>query len=86
MKKYFIAFIISLLAYLSYSQSATILPNSVGVPNISLMPTCNVNSKGKQVYNTNDSKIYFCNGTAWTDMTVGGFTQKSMVFVGNIAT
>jgi Chaperone of endosialidase len=74
MKRIFNILIISLLAFDALSQSATILPNTVGVPNLSTMPTCNATQKGKQVFNTNDNKMYFCNGTAWTDMTVGGFT------------
>lgn len=70
----FIGITILLLAFNAFSQSALILPNSVGVPKVATMPACNANEKGKQVFNTNDNKMYFCNGTSWTDMTVGGFT------------
>lgn len=41
------------------------------VPNVPVLPTCDATGKGRLVYNTSDNKMYFCNGTAWTDMTVG---------------
>ena len=56
------------------AQSTLIVPNAIGVPNVATNPTCNVATKGFQVYNTTANKMYFCNGTAWVDMTVGGFT------------
>ena len=68
-------FIISLLLVgKTFAQSTLLSPNSVKIPNLSVIPTCNVAAKGTQVFNTNDNKMYFCNGTAWTDMTTGGFT------------
>ncbi|RYU94457.1 hypothetical protein [Emticicia agri] len=58
----------------SIAQSATILPNSLSVPKVSSMPTCNTTEKGTQVLNTTDNKMYYCNGTNWQEMTGGGFT------------
>ncbi|GAB3517003.1 hypothetical protein [Emticicia fontis] len=59
---------------LSIAQSATIMPNSIGVPKVSTLPTCNTNAKGNQVMNTTDNKMYYCNGANWQEMTGGGFT------------
>lgn len=58
----------------SIAQSTTILPSRIDVPNVPTLPSCNATGKGQLVFNTGDNKMYFCNGTAWTDMTVGGFT------------
>jgi hypothetical protein len=58
----------------SLAQSATILPNSLGVPKVASLPTCNTAAKGNQVLNTTDNKMYYCNGTNWQEMTGGGFT------------
>ena len=57
-----------------FAQSTTILPSRIDVPNVAVLPTCNASGKGQMVFNTGDNKMYFCNGSAWTDMTVGGFT------------
>jgi hypothetical protein len=59
---------------LGLAQSATILPNAVGVPKVAALATCNSTEKGKQVLNTTDNKMYYCNGTNWQEMTGGGFT------------
>jgi len=69
-----IVLISSFFCLKSFAQSTTILPNRIDVPNVAVLPTCDANGKGRMVYNTSDNKMYFCNGTAWTDMTVGGFT------------
>jgi hypothetical protein len=74
MKKAFKILIISTLSISAFSQSATILPSRMDVPNVPALPICDVTGKGRMVFNTSDNKMYFCNGTAWTDMTVGGFT------------
>lgn len=58
----------------SVAQSATILPNSLSVPKVSALATCNTAAKGTQVLNTTDNKMYYCNGTNWQEMTGGGFT------------
>lgn len=58
----------------SLAQSATILPNSLSVPKVSALATCNTAAKGTQVLNTTDNKMYYCNGTNWQEMTGGGFT------------
>ncbi len=58
----------------SLAQSATILPNSIGVPKVSALPTCNTTEKGKQVFINTNNKMYYCNGTNWQEMTGGGFT------------
>ena len=69
-----IVLISSFFCVKSFAQSTTILPSRIDVPNVAVLPTCDANGKGRMVYNTGDNKMYFCNGTAWTDMTVGGFT------------
>lgn len=74
MKKPIISFIISISALNAFSQSATILPNSVEIPKVTTLPTCDANAKSRQVYNTSDNKMYYCNGTNWTEMTGGGFS------------
>lgn len=74
MKKILTLVIINILSFNAFSQSTTILPNSIDVPNVAVLPTCDATNKGRLVFNTSDNKMYFCNGTAWTDMTVGGFT------------
>jgi len=56
------------------AQSTTILPDAIGVPNVSVLPACNTSEKGKQVFNSTNNKMYFCNGTSWQEMTGGGFT------------
>lgn len=58
----------------SIAQSLTILPNSLSVPKVSTLSTCNTTAKGTQVLNTTDNKMYYCNGTNWQEMTGGGFT------------
>ncbi len=58
----------------SIAQSATILPNSLSVPKVSALATCNNAAKGTQVLNSTDNKMYYCNGTNWQEMTGGGFT------------
>lgn len=58
----------------SMAQSTTILPDAIGMPKVSVLPVCNTSEKGKQVFNSTDNKMYFCNGTYWQEMTGGGFT------------
>ncbi|WP_147322736.1 hypothetical protein [Emticicia sp. C21] len=73
MKKLFL--LISFAAPLwSLAQSATILPDGIGIPKVTALPTCNTVEKGKQVFHSTTNKMYFCNGTNWQEMTGGGFT------------
>jgi hypothetical protein len=69
-----IVLIFSFFGLKSFAQSTTILPSRIDVPNVAVLPTCDANGKGQMVYNTGDNKMYFCNGTVWKDMTVGGFS------------
>lgn len=55
------------------AQSATILPDGIGIPKVSALPACNSTEKGKQVFNSTNNKMYFCNGSSWQEMTGGGF-------------
>jgi hypothetical protein len=73
MKKLFL--LISFAApILSMAQSTTILPDAIAIPNVSVLPACSSSEKGKQVFNTTTSKMYYCDGTNWQEMTGGGFT------------
>jgi acetyltransferase-like isoleucine patch superfamily enzyme len=53
----------------TFAQSSTLLPNAIQIANVSALGTCNVAAKGTQVFNTTDSKMYFCNGTMWVNLT-----------------
>jgi hypothetical protein len=76
MKKIFL-FIISFplwgLGGFAFAQNTSIDPNFVQIPRLSTAPTCATNDKGKLYFNSNDNKMYFCNGTAWVDFSVGAF-------------
>jgi hypothetical protein len=56
------------------TQNTVIDPNFVQIPRLSTAPTCATNDKGKLYFNSNDNKMYFCNGSAWVDFSNGGFT------------
>lgn len=58
----------------SMAQSATILPDGVNIPKVSVLPACSTSEKGNQVFNSTVNKMYYCNGTSWQEMTGGGFT------------
>ncbi len=58
----------------AFAQSTLIDPSSVRVPGLSVTPTCSANDKGKLYLNTNDSKMYYCNGSAWVDFSAGALT------------
>ena len=58
----------------AFAQSLQIGSNFVILPSSATSPTCAVADKGKQYFNTTDNKMYFCNGTAWVDFSVGAFT------------
>lgn len=55
----------------TFAQSTTLLPNATKIGNVSALGTCNSAARGTQVFNTTDGKMYFCNGSAWIDMTGG---------------
>ncbi len=57
----------------AFAQSLQIGSNFVILPNSAASPTCAVADKGKQYFNTTDNKMYFCNGMAWVDFSVGAF-------------
>ncbi|RFS14452.1 hypothetical protein D0T08_21510 [Emticicia sp. C21] len=42
-------------------------PNSFQLPKVATNPACTVADKGKVVFNTNQNKILYCNGSAWID-------------------
>ncbi|HEY1055588.1 MAG TPA: hypothetical protein VGE24_10640, partial [Emticicia sp.] len=54
------------------AQSTILLPNSTKIGNVTSLSTCNSTTRGTQVFNTTDGKMYFCNGAGWVDMTGGG--------------
>ncbi len=57
----------------AFAQSTFIQPNSVQLPNVSVLGTCSATEKGQQVFLTTDSKAYYCNGSTWVEMS-GNFT------------
>lgn len=67
MKNSFI--ILVFLVSKTFAQSTTLLPNAIQIPNVSSLGTCNTAAKGAQVFNTTDSKMYFCNGAMWVNLT-----------------
>jgi len=75
-----ILLIIQFITIKAICQSSTMLPNAVEAPKLAVLPTCDANGKGQQIFNTTDNKMYFCNGTVWTDMTGGGL---SLPYSGN---
>ncbi|RYU97449.1 hypothetical protein [Emticicia agri] len=69
--RYFFIFLL-LTGSKTFAQSTTLLPNATKIGNVSALSTCNSSVRGTQVFNTTNGKMYFCNGTAWVDMTGGG--------------
>jgi hypothetical protein len=67
---------------LTFAQSTFIQPNSVQLPNVSTLGTCTATQKGQQVFLTADNLAYYCNGTAWVEMS-GAFV---LPFAGVITT
>lgn len=57
-----------------FAQSSTLLPNAVELPKFTTNPACTAAEKGRLIYNTTDNKSYYCNGSAWVDMSTGGLT------------
>ncbi|RYU94454.1 hypothetical protein [Emticicia agri] len=72
MKK-FVLLLIIFIPLISLAQSGIILPNSIDLPKVTALATCGITEKGKMVYRITDNKAYYCNGTAWQEMTGGGF-------------
>jgi hypothetical protein len=64
MKKLILS-IIFIAPVVAFAQSATILPNSIQLPNVSTLGTCTTEKKGQLVLLTTDNQTYYCNGTAW---------------------
>jgi hypothetical protein len=58
----------------SMAQSATLLPDAISIPKVTALPACNTTEKGKQVFNSTNNKMYYCDGINWQEMTGGGFT------------
>jgi hypothetical protein len=65
MKKLFFLLITFLSSFIANSQSISIEPNSLQLPQLATNPTCTVADKGKMIFNTTDNKLLYCNGTAW---------------------
>lgn len=47
------------------AQSVIIQPNAFQLPRLAQNPACTVADKGKQVFNTTQNKVFYCNGTVW---------------------
>jgi hypothetical protein len=67
MKKLILS-IIFIAPFVAFAQSATILPNSIQLPNVSTLGTCTTEKKGQLVLLTTDNQTYYCNGTAWVTL------------------
>ena len=72
MKKLFI--LLQFVSLVGFSQATFIIPNSVTIPNVAANPTCDANSKGKQIFNTTTNKMYYCNGSTWIDLSAVSLT------------
>ncbi|MBA4850606.1 hypothetical protein [Emticicia sp. BO119] len=70
----------------SFAQSTTLLPNSVKIGNVTSLGTCNSTTRGVQVFNTSDGKMYFCNGTGWVDMAGGSGGSLTLPYSGSSST
>ncbi|RYU97004.1 hypothetical protein [Emticicia agri] len=55
----------------SFAQSITLEPDGSQLPRFATNPACTVADRGKQVYNTVQNKIYYCNGTSWINSETG---------------
>jgi hypothetical protein len=73
-----------LLVGKTFAQSSTLLlPNATKIANVSSLGTCNTAARGTQVFNTTDSKMYFCNGSTWASMTGGGGGSFTLPYSGS---
>jgi hypothetical protein len=64
MKKLFILLLLT-SPLCVFSQSGTIEPTGFYIPNVLSLPTCNISVKGKMVFLSTNSRVYFCDGTLW---------------------
>jgi hypothetical protein len=60
----YIAFSLGLFTN-AFSQSISLQPNFFQLPRVATNPACAVADKGKMIFNTNQNKILYCNGSAW---------------------
>lgn len=63
-----------------FGQSVTLQPNTFQLPKVSINPACTVADKGKVVFNTNQNKILYCNGTSWIDPESGVVARITPAF------
>lgn len=73
MKAAIFTFLFSLSISIGFAQSITLSPGSVQVPQFAINPTCNVAKMGTLIFNTTQSKAYYCNGIDWQEMGNAGF-------------
>lgn len=73
MKNFILLFILS-APVITLAQSALMLPNGIDLPKVTTLTACTNTEKGRIVFNSSDSKAYYCNGLNWQEMTGGGFT------------
>lgn len=66
MKK--LLFLLPFISTVAFSQATLLEPNAISIPKVAANPACNVNSKGKQVFNTISNKMFYCNGSSWIDL------------------
>ncbi len=66
MKKLLI--LLPFVSTVAFSQASLLEPNAISIPKVAANPTCNVEAKGKQVFNTTSNKMFYCNGSSWIDL------------------
>ncbi|RFS14451.1 hypothetical protein [Emticicia sp. C21] len=65
MKRILLTFFLLGFILSGFAQSISLEANSFQLPRISENPACTVEDKGKQIFNTVQNKVLYCNGTAW---------------------
>lgn len=56
------------ISTVAFSQATLLEPNAISFPKVAANPTCNVEAKGKQVFNTTSNKMFYCSGSSWIDL------------------
>lgn len=64
----------------AYGQSVTLQPSTFQLPQVSTNPACTVADKGKQIFNTNQNKVLYCNGSAWINAENGAIASITPAF------
>jgi hypothetical protein len=60
--------LIILICYSTSFAQFSVSPESIDLPKVAILPTCNSGSIGKLTYLTTTNKAYLCNGTTWQEI------------------